>query len=56
MKKENLSAWIKEMVVNHEGNRLTEEQAGDSGLAGLQLYEEPLVGFASAADRLFEDF
>ena len=56
MKKENLSAWIKEMVVNHEGNRLTEEQAGDSGLAGLQLYEEPLVGFASAADCLFEDY
>lgn len=56
MKKENLRAWIKEMVVIHPGNRLTAEQAGDSDLEGLQLYGEPLVGVASASDSLFEDY
>ena len=39
-----------------EGNTITAEQAGSCPVAGLQLFQPPLVGFGSAADPMFESY
>lgn len=39
-----------------EGNIITAEQAGDNPVAGLQLFQEPLVGFGRADDPLFDSY
>jgi len=50
------AAFIREIVdwvTNSQDNYVAAEDAISPNLAGLQLYEAPIVGFASADDELF---
>ncbi|MBQ7796701.1 MAG: epoxyqueuosine reductase [Lachnospiraceae bacterium] len=56
MEKELLRQLIIEHIKKHPANMISEEQSGGNGVAGMKLYDEPLVGFASAGDELFEKY
>ncbi len=53
MTRKQLCRWIDEHFVSNGGNVLTAGQAVRPELAGLRIYEKPLVGTGSAADPLF---
>ena len=53
MTKEELVIKIAEFVANSPNNYVAEEDAIYPKLAGLKLYEAPVIGFASADDELF---
>lgn len=53
MTNEELVTKITEYVESSPDNYISEEDAIYPGLAGLKIYESPLVGFASAEDNLF---
>lgn len=55
MTNEELVIKITEYVINSPDNYVSEEDAIYPGLAGLKIYESPLVGFASAEDDLFHN-
>lgn len=56
MEKDVLRQWIVEHIKNHPANVISKEQAGVNEVEGLKLYDEPLVGFASADDELFNEY
>lgn len=56
MNREQLSAWLYAHFAVHEGNVITKEQAIRPELAGLCIYDEPLIGVGMAADPLFSAF
>lgn len=53
MKKETLVEKIVSFVAESGDNFVSPEDAIRSELAGMKIFEAPLVGFASAEDRLF---
>ncbi|MBR5338098.1 MAG: 4Fe-4S binding protein [Lachnospiraceae bacterium] len=53
--KELIRTELQELFKGCEGNRIPEEGAL-KGCAGLEIYDSPLIGFADAADPLFEEF
>lgn len=53
MKKEELIDKITNFVINSQDNFVSDEDAIYPNLAGMKIYEEPLVGFAHANDELF---
>lgn len=53
MTKEEFIKKIEEFVMNSPENHVTEEDAIYPELTGMQIYETPIVGFASADDELF---
>ena len=55
MNKEELIYNIVNWVENSKDNYISDEDAIYPNLAGLKLYEAPIVGFASADDSLFTD-
>lgn len=56
MKKDELKNWLKQYIKDHPCNTVSKEQADCESVIGLQFYDEPLVGFASAEDPLFDEF
>lgn len=56
MKKDELKYWLKQYINGHPCNSVTKEQADQNAVAGLKFYDEPLVGFASAGDSLFDEY
>lgn len=56
MKKNELKNWLKQYIKDHPDNAVSGEQADNKVCAGLKFYEEPLVGFASAKDPLFDEY
>ena len=55
MKKENLKEEMLDLFRTCPGNVVTEENALP-GCAGLVMFEEPVFGFADAADPLFQTY
>ncbi len=55
MKKEELVNEIIHFVMNSPDNYVSEEDAIYSRIAGLKLYELPIMGFAFAGDELFTE-
>lgn len=53
--KEAIIQKMQELFLSTEGNVITAEEALP-GCEGLVMYEAPLIGFASAADPLFEKY
>ncbi len=53
MKNEELIERIADFVAESRDNFISEEDAIYPGLAGMKIYEGPLVGFAQAGDALF---
>ena len=53
MKKEELIYKITDFVANSTDNHVSGEDAIYPALAGMKIYEEPLIGFARADDALF---
>lgn len=53
MENRELIDQIVEFVTNSKGNFVSAEDAIYPELAGMKMYEEPLVGFARADDELF---
>lgn len=53
MKKEILIDKIADFVTTSRDNVISGEDAIDPRLAGMKIYDAPLVGFASAGDALF---
>ena len=53
MKKEVLIDKIVNFAANSPDNFISDEDAIYPNLAGMNIYEAPLVGFACAADELF---
>jgi len=47
---------IKEYIANSEFNVLSEKEALEKEFTGLRLFDEPLIGFASADDDLFDEY
>ena len=56
MERERILNQIKELFHSCELNYVAEEKAITPELAGLKIFEEPLVKFGSAKDELFEKF
>ena len=54
--KDSVTASIKKLFSEHDGNTISAEQAISPELEGLRIYDEPLIGFGSASDPLFEEF
>ncbi len=49
--------WLaEELYASVPGNIISEETAIDSSVAGLKMYDAPLVAFGAADDPLFEEF
>ena len=53
MTNEDLVSRIISFVTNSPDNYVSEEDAIDPKLAGMKLYDAPIIGFASADDELF---
>lgn len=53
MKKEVLIDKIVNYVANNQDESISDEDAIYPHLAGMKIYEDPLIGFASADDELF---
>ena len=53
MKKEVFIDEIVNFVANSQDNFISDEDAIYPKLAGMKIYDDPLVGFASADDELF---
>lgn len=53
MRKEELTDLIKLFTADNQENLMTAKDAIDPSLAGMKVYDEPLVGFARADDELF---
>lgn len=49
----SITEQLNEFVAKGAGNYITAEQALNSEMEGLRIYDEPLIGIASAADPLF---
>ena len=57
MDRRELVRFITDYVASAEGNRVRAEDAISPELAGMQIFESPLVGISSADDRLyFQEF
>lgn len=56
MERNDILQMINKLWAESAENRLSEELALRPELAGMQIYEAPLVGFGSAADPLFEEY
>ena len=56
MTKQQIQDQLLTIFSTVEGNTITAEQAGSCPVAGLQLFQPPLVGFGSAADPMFESY
>ncbi len=54
MDKEELTRLIQAQFAAAPGNDITPEDAIDPALAGVRLYDPPLLGFGDAADGLFD--
>lgn len=55
MKNKELVDKIVDFVANSRDNHISDEDAIYPELAGMKIYEEPVVGFAHADDELFTD-
>ena len=55
MDKEGLKKLLKEFFDNSAGNFVDKEKALSPELAGMRIFDEPLIGFASANDLCFEE-
>ena len=53
MENKELIDKIVNFVANSKDNFVSDEDAIYPNLAGMKIYEEPLVGFARADDELF---
>lgn len=56
MKREELEKLILDVFHSTPGNRVAKENAIEESCVGVQMFEAPLVGVASAKDELFEKF
>jgi len=56
MDKNAIAALIQEVFLTCPGNTVSPEDAIAPELVGMPIYEEPLVGIASAGDPLFEEY
>ena len=54
--REGICETIRELYETDWGNVITPEAALEPGLAGVRIFDEPLVGFGSADDELFEKY
>ena len=55
MDKEKLLELLTDFVNSSAGNRVSEEDAIYPRLAGMQIYDAPIMGFAAADDTLFTE-
>lgn len=55
MTKIELYSLIKQFVANSELNKLSPKLAIYPELAGMRLFDEPLIGFSSALDPLYTE-
>lgn len=53
--KQSFYAQIADLIDTAEGNRIAEAEAAASECVGLKMYDAPLIGYADAADPLFEE-
>ena len=53
--KETLLTSLTDFVNSSAGNRVSEEDAIYPRLAGMQIYDAPIMGFAAADDTLFTE-
>lgn len=56
MERDEILQTIETLWAESPENRLSQELALEPELAGMQIYEAPLVGFGSAADPLFTEY
>ncbi len=56
MNKEIFDEKLTKFINENEGNYITKDNALDDRLAGMRIYEAPLVGIGSADDALFASF
>jgi hypothetical protein len=56
MNKETIEEKLTEFINENAGNYITKENALAEDLAGMRIYEAPLVGIGSAEDELFTSF
>lgn len=44
---------VEDFVLSQPGNHITKENAISEELVGMQIFDSPLMGFASGEDELF---
>ncbi len=54
--KEKIISEVLEVFRSLDGNTVTEKMSDKADLIGTHLFDEPLIGFASAQDPLFDEY
>ena len=47
---------VEDFILDPEINHVSKEEAADESLVGLELFDKPIIGYASANDELFGKF
>lgn len=56
MNKSELAAIVREIWLDHPKNHIRAEDAIRPELAGMRIYDEPLIGIGAADDALFDEY